>query len=234
MAVARLTLADALIEEVKRLIARGEVAPGDRLPSEAELCRRFQVGRSTVREAMKALALLGLVEIAPGHGTRVRPDAPSWLGRERALRLQLAEWNAREVYEAREALEVALAALAAQRADHDDRAALGAACAAMRVALADDAAFVRANLQFHRALAAAARNAVLSELYEVVLPVTARVMPAMVQVPGVKERALQHHEAVFAAVGAGDGEAARRAMADHMRHLHDLIATLAPQAGAAG
>src|SRR5512133_1416049 len=114
LALQRTNLTDSLITEIQRMIADQGLGPGQKLPSETELATLFGVGRSTVREAMKALALMGVIDISPGRGTFLREQIQPLLADTRMQRVRLQDSRAIEVYEARKAIEVELAALAAE------------------------------------------------------------------------------------------------------------------------
>lgn len=116
---------ELILDEIQLLITAGILKTGDRLPSESELAQRFGVGSSSLREAMQALQLLGMVEVIQGKGTFLRqtymlPLATDWA---RLSRMGLIS----QVMEARQVIELAMAQLAAERATEEDIAAMRAA-----------------------------------------------------------------------------------------------------------
>src|SRR5579875_2792145 len=110
--VARSTLPDVVVGQIQQLIASGELKPGDRLPTERELCERLSVGRSTVREALRVLVTLGVLT-RDRAGVYVNPEPPILVSSITATTVQI-------IFEARRLFEVGLAGLAAQRAEEDD------------------------------------------------------------------------------------------------------------------
>ena len=116
------SLPEVVFKEVQRLIADGELQPGDRLPSETEMAERFGIGRSSIREAMRALQLLGAIEVIQGKGTFVREAGILPLVVDWARISEIGVIS--EVMEARQFLEVLLAQLAAERATDEDIEAL--------------------------------------------------------------------------------------------------------------
>jgi GntR family transcriptional repressor for pyruvate dehydrogenase complex len=142
----------------------GNVSPGTRLPSERQLAEELGVGRSVVREALKSLGLLGLVEVRQGDGTYLRRVESELLPRVIEWGLLLGERRTADLIEARQHLEVVTAQLAAARRDDDDVAALAAALRCMREAGSDIEAFVTADVAFHLRVAHAAGNTVLSDV----------------------------------------------------------------------
>jgi GntR family transcriptional repressor for pyruvate dehydrogenase complex len=226
--LARDTLTDGVIRELQRMIAAGEVEPGGWLPPQPELAQRFGVGLSTVREAIKALTLVGLLIPQPGRGTQVNPDAPAILDTSTLVRARLQELDAIQLCEARQLIEVGLSVLAAQRATAEDIAGIEAALRRMEETLHDDRAFAAADLEFHLAVARAARNRLLERFYQVSRELLAETTQYLVALPQVKEHSIQLQREILHAIRAGDPEAARRAAERHMAYLGQLIAGSQP------
>src|SRR5437867_12526511 len=107
---------EEIVRQVKQLIAEGRFKSGDRLPPERELAEKFVVSRTSVREALRALESLGLIDIRPGEGTFVREVSIDALVGPLALLMTTQREAIGELFEARRVLEPALAALAARRA----------------------------------------------------------------------------------------------------------------------
>ena len=186
------------------MVLDGSIPPGEALPREDDLARRFAVSRTSLREAVKVLAAKGLLEARPRTGVRVRPqdewnlldaDVLSWhpnLTGDRALM--------RSLIEARRLIEPFAAGMAASRASAADLARIEAACAGIEAAYPDDPeAGVEADIAFHRAVIDASGNLVLA------------------RVIGAVEAALR---AVFAATSRmmeADGVASHRIVLEHIR-----------------
>ncbi len=221
----RTNLTDSLIAEIKQMVSRGELSGGQRMPSETELATRFGVGRSTVREAMKALALMGVVEISPGRGTFVCREARELLMEARVTRLRLSDPKVQEVYEARKVIEVELAALAADRATPQDLQEIEGSLAEMGRTTGDDEAFTAADLRFHLAVARAAKNSLLEQFYSLADDLVARVIQEVIKMPSVKASSISLHAATFEAIKRGDVAAARASVLNHMRYVRRVIET---------
>lgn len=159
----RTGLVDQVISQLRTQIDSGEWGIGDRIPTESELAEQLEVGRNTVREAVRALAHAGLLEIRQGAGTFVR--ASSELGG--ALRRRLERSRLRENLEVRRALEVEAARLAALRHTEEDLATIDQAMALREEALTsrDMGTFVEADFALHKAVVDATHNTLLIELY---------------------------------------------------------------------
>ncbi|MFC3996439.1 FadR/GntR family transcriptional regulator [Nocardiopsis sediminis] len=160
----RTGLVDQVISQLRAQIDSGEWGVGDRIPTESELSDQLEVGRNTVREAVRALAHAGLLEIRQGAGTFVR--ASSELGG--ALRRRLERSRLRENLEVRRALEMEAARLAALRHTEDDITRIDQATAQRDTAWQqrDMSAFVEADFALHRAIVNATHNPLLVELYD--------------------------------------------------------------------
>ncbi|GAB3601588.1 FadR/GntR family transcriptional regulator [Microbacterium tumbae] len=209
------------VSEVARrlldLFTGGSLAPGTRLPPERQLAATLGVGRSAVREALAALEILGIVDVRPGSGTYLRGAASELLPQTLRWGLLIGERNTAQLLELREGLEIFVARLAAARADAGVLARLEKNIARMRETItADLAAFAKADLDFHHALAEAAGNATLTDHLHVIRSLLQVYADRAVHSREHAERALAEHEAVLRGVSAGDGDAAASAMAVHM------------------
>lgn len=208
------------VSEVARrlmdLFTGGSVAPGTRLPPERQLAVRLGVGRSAVREALAALEILGIVDVRPGSGTYLRGMASELLPQTLRWGLLIGERKTAELLELREGLEIYVARLAAYRADAGIVQRLDDDVQRMRGRVDDLAAFARADLDFHHALAEAAGNAMLTDHLHVIRSLLQVYADRAVHDRAHAERAAAEHEAVLTAVRAGDPDAAASAMATHM------------------
>jgi len=152
------TLSSEVVEQILSMIHTNQLQPGDRLPSERELSRAFNIGRSSVREAIKILETTGLVRTT----TRGKEICLPRSAKIPAFNLAADLTNIREVFEARKAIEIELSGLAAERASSEE-------IAVMRQALiaegASQSVVAAADIAFHRALARSAHNSMLSEVY---------------------------------------------------------------------
>jgi GntR family transcriptional repressor for pyruvate dehydrogenase complex len=193
----------------------GAVPPGGRIPSERQLAQSLGVNRPAVREAIRALGFLGLLEVRQGSGTYFR-------GPDQELLLRLFEWTllfgdgkARDLLETRADLETIASGRAAERRNEDDVAALGALLERMRVS--DQAGFPDADLAFHAKLAELAGNVVLEDMLASIRAVIRGWVERNIAAAGTTSIAYRDHVPIYRAVAAGDPEAARTAMAAHMR-----------------
>lgn len=206
-AVRRGGLVEQVIEQLASEITRGDLAAGDRLPSVADLAMRLDVGRSTVREAVQALAHRGVLEVHQGRGTFVAAVGAegwgNWLRRAAVL----------DVYEARRGLEVDAARLAAARRTPEDLEAIRAAAAARRAARSGGAVseWAAADLALHRAVFAATGNPVMARLFDELAEALIDAFEQQTNDPGSTVDKAAEHDALVGAIERGDPEAAVRA-----------------------
>jgi DNA-binding FadR family transcriptional regulator len=208
-----------VIDAVGRQIVGGRFAPGDVLPTEAELTAEHRVSRTPVREAMRVLAAKGMVEFRRKFGTRVRPreqwnvfdpDILRW-HHEQGLGADLLV----DLVETRQLLEPAAARLAAGRATMDDLGRMERALVGMAERDAGLAGYAAADVEFHLAVYAASHNLLFRQFGTVVadlLHLTFNLQQAVATRDEVLDEDVVRHTAVFDAINRGQGEAAAEAM----------------------
>ncbi|WP_127793952.1 FadR/GntR family transcriptional regulator [Agromyces sp. LHK192] len=218
------TVADAVLDQ----IVAGELAPGDALPSEAELGVIHDVSRITIREAVKTLQAQGVLRVENGRGSFVNP-IDRWVSLDAVLRVVSAGGRDAEVavqlIEVRRMLETGAAALAATRCTDADLSELGELVSRMRTASerADVDAFVEADLAFHDVILRASGNVFLRVMFEPLTRVLAQRRAQTSRVPEIQVHAIAEHAAVLDALRTGEVEASRAAMDRHMdQTLADL------------
>lgn len=219
----RSNLTDALIAEVHKMVDAGEIRVGQRLPSESEIAARFGVGRSTVRESMKALASRGIVEIFPGRGTFLSGPSKQHLSDALSARIRLRDLGALDVYEARKTIEVELAALAAERATEQDLDAIARALVEMRATVQDHDEFAAADVRFHLAVARAAKNGLLEQFYSFADELVTNVIQEIIRLPNVKVSSIRLHTATYESIRNRDPAAARATILEHMSYVGRVI-----------
>ncbi len=216
-AAARRSVTDAAIHEVKQLIVTGRLAPGDRLPPEKDLAVQLGLSRSSLREAMRALTLLRVVDVRQGDGTYVSSLRPELLigVLDSAVDL-LQDRTLLEVSEVRRVLEPAATAMAAIRISEEDLLEARACLTAME-GLADPEQFVALDVEFHDRLVRASGNGTLAALVHSFSARTVRVRVwRLATGEGVTEWTRSQHEAIYRAVAAKDASLALAAATVHV------------------
>ncbi len=218
-------LYEQIAEQIEKLILRGELRSGDRLPTERELAERFQASRTAVREAMKLLAQKGLVDMRPGRGTMVIDGTSQAMRHSLGLMMRLGQAGSSvNLVEVREILEPEIAALAAARATEEHIATMREAVEIMDASLDDADAFIAADNDFHRALAKGSGNALILALVDSIVDLLSEQRKQIFTVDGGPERGQFHHKAILKAIMQHDPEAAREAMRAHLRQVREDVA----------
>ena len=217
---ARPSLSESVLEQLLSAFREGKLKPGVRLPSEYELSAMLGVGRSSVREAMRVLTFMGLIETKPGRGAVVltglqNPVPPT--GAAGAVQRSAM----RDLYEVRSVLEGGAAAIAAKRATLADLVAMERAARIIEARVARGRPYFRENVEFHLAIARATHNHILLESVRRLLAQ----LPGLRQqvtapVPGFPARDVKEHRAIVQAIR---GHRHRRAQVLMERHIGSVI-----------
>ncbi|WP_327437426.1 MULTISPECIES: FadR/GntR family transcriptional regulator [unclassified Rathayibacter] len=221
------TVADALLDE----IVSGALPVGSELPSEADLAERHDVSRVTMREALKRLQGLGVLDARRGKRGVVNPTT-LWTDVGPVLRAIAhgADVGAAELQliEVREMLECGACALAATRRTESDLQRLDVLVERMRGAHEheDVAAFVEADIAFHDVILAATANAFVGVVFAPLSRVLREKREQTSAIPRIQRHAIEQHAAIVAALRTGDAEESRRAMAAHMAQTAEDFRTL--------
>ena len=208
-------LAQSVAEEVRSTIVRNRMSAGDKLPTESELMARFEVGRSTIREAMKQLQAENIVEIRHGKGSFVADNTgvgkdPLGLGFEEQSRVL------RELMEVRLLLEPGIAGEAARRRTQEDIETMQREISSMAEACAAGEDYERFDYGFHIAMAESMHNSVLRRIYPVFFEAIEQGYRRTQHVHGSFQVALNYHREILSAIEEGSAEAAFDATKRHI------------------
>ena len=216
--VSRVTLGEQVAAQIAAQIADGVWRPGDRLPAETELCAALRIGRSTLREALKSLAYVGMVQMRPGEGTYVLDNAQSLADRIRNRGILKSEKELQDVSEARLILETEMAALAADRLEPADIERLEGILREMKTSLEGNGRdYASLDVDFHFAIAQASKNQLLHELLAPIRNVMQEFITKSQELPGIKQNAHESHLKILAALRQRNPEKARREMRSHLQ-----------------
>ena len=233
--VSRATLTQEIVDAIAELIMQGIWRPGDLIPSEKELAARFQVGRSTIREAVKSLAGLGVLEARVGEGSYVRETNSELLSGAFKWGLLLSERNLGDLVDVRVLVEVECARRAAAARTEEGMARLLRTLQEMRDGQDDQRRFMACDNAFHTQIAEMAGNRIFASIGSTIQVIVRLWYPATYYVPETKGTTIAEHTAIAEAIGAGDAEAARAAMRCHLlkaaERLERVMAGRRPAAG---
>ncbi|GAA4710011.1 FadR/GntR family transcriptional regulator [Phytohabitans rumicis] len=219
-----MAVTDEAIEKIKGMIVAGDLRPGDRLPREADLAERLGLSRNSLREAVKALSLIRVLDVRQGDGTYVTSLAPGLLLDALSFVVDFhRDDTVLEFFEVRRILEPGAAALAAQRMTEADIAELRVLMDELGEAPTVDA-LVANDLEFHRRIAAGAGNGVLCSLIDSLSgPTTrARIWRGLTQ-EGAVAKTREQHAAILEAIAARQPELARSWATVHVAGVEDWL-----------
>lgn len=217
--VERVTTTQAIVDQIVALMKRGELRPGDKLPTENELVQRLGVGRSSIREAKQILMAMGLIEAHPGRGSFVKAVGPDAFLDPDIAWLMLADEHVWDLYEARMILEVQIARLAAQRATQEDLAALESALERLAAAVQADTSVYDPGIEFHFALVKTAHNDVLVSLYQPIMGLLHEYQQPVYERYSDPATEIEHHQMIYESIRQGDSDLAEKVMRKHLEYV---------------
>ncbi|PSK95445.1 GntR family transcriptional repressor for pyruvate dehydrogenase complex [Murinocardiopsis flavida] len=217
--LARPRLYEQLVERLCEYIREAGLGPGDRLPSEREFAAALGVSRVSLGQALVALEVQGIIDVRHGDGAVVRFTPTE----EQVLRVLRDRDNRRaEIIEARQALEVKLAELAARRRSKADIAEIDDAIAAMGAEVESGERGVTGDERFHLAITRAARSGLLARMMEEISPMILQTRVESLSQPERPAASLAGHRRIADAIRAGDPKEAAEAMREHLHMVSDV------------
>ena len=218
------TLGEQTAIEFMQIIAQDRWRPGQKLPSEAELCKVLNIGRSTLREAFRILAFAGILRLRVGEGTYVSDEPSKFLDRVFTQSLLNADKDLDSLWTTRILLEAETAALCAEHASDENLQALGDILSEMRVSMSESwEAFLHHDVQFHQSIANYSQNTILAELLRSVRGLLQGMFASTMQSPSAMELAFSQHLGIFETLKHHEPRAARRAMRSHLARFREGI-----------
>jgi len=212
------TTAEEVISQLREMIHRGELRPGDRLPPERDLAKLLGVSRPTLRAGIRSLTTVGILQSRQGAGTFVaqRGESPTLDSSPLRMMAALHGFRSDEMFEARLALEMSIAGLAATRATAEQITLMSEEIAGMYASLDNPEQYLVHDMRFHQTVAAASGNRILTSLMNMVATILYDTrIQTVKRAKDLKQSAEQHHN-IYRAMRDHDAEAARQAMHDHL------------------
>lgn len=222
-AVRKTRVFEDVARQIQRLIVDGVLKPGELLPPERQLAEQFGVSRTSVRDAIRALELTGLVVARHGEGNVVADVSADTLVAPIATLLLRKRKLVAELLDVRRMLEPALAARAAVHASDEEIAHLEEILRRQREKTLRGESTVEEDSEFHYSIALAARNSVVRTLLDVLMDLLRETRARSLQVPGRLERSLAGHRRVLDAIKRRDAEAAERAVRQHLDEIESMV-----------
>jgi GntR family transcriptional regulator, transcriptional repressor for pyruvate dehydrogenase complex len=221
--IKRDTVTEIVAQRMMGLLSKGALRPGDKLPTERDLARQFQVGRTTVREALKLLTLSGILEAKRGDGTYVRRDFRNFLAQQINWPLLLSNREVEMVVEVREGLEAKTARLAAIHATPEEIEEIGVFREMHAVNDRDIEIEIDLDMRFHTAIAKAAHNELLFHLMLSLQDIVRQYIALANLKTDLLTDTIAEHEAIYLAIVARDPDAAEHAMISHLLYGKEWI-----------
>lgn len=218
--IVRESVAEIVVRRILDMVKAGVLKAGDPLPPERDLAVSLSVSRPSVREAMRGLAVLGVVRTRQGGGAYISDLTPNTLLGPIQFYLSLDQTNIRELYDARSLIESDVARRAATKMSDEALAELEAVLARQQSTVNNPNAFRNADFEFHQMIWVAAGNAVLKRIGESLNVLGLEFRTRASETPGVLQQSLRDHRVLLDALKARDPEAAARAAETHMQNVY--------------
>ncbi|MDK2823207.1 MAG: GntR family transcriptional regulator, transcriptional repressor for pyruvate dehydrogenase complex [Clostridia bacterium] len=221
------SLSDKIVEQIKEMIISGKLKPGDKLPSENELCNMFNVSRTSIREAIKILSGLGFLKIKRGLGIFVEELDAGYLINQLSPILVQREDDLLDIVRVRKLLETHAAAWAAENATPKDIKAMEDAVKysteLVESGIANKDNLSEANLNFHMILAKSTGSKVLFRIMQSLWDILSEARQITIQLPGRVHDSVAGHKEILQAIKNKDPEAAQKAMLKHLDAIEIVV-----------
>jgi len=211
-----------LIQRFQEMLREGVITQGTRLPPERELAAHFNVARSSLRQALKVLEIMGIITQKVGDGSYLNTDTSAVLSVPMEFLFLLDDTSVEELTELRLLMEPGLARLAAQRATADDIALLRKSIKDLESSSMDKLKLVSSDLLFHRAIFQASKNRAASSLFQTIHRAMAKMILVTSQLVEL-EHTLSFHKPIMRAIELRDGDQAAALMTDHLKDATALL-----------
>lgn len=222
--IVRLAISDELVERFKELIAKKVFVPGQRLPPERDLAEALAVSRPTLRQALRALQIMGVIRVRQGSGSYLSNSASDIMRVPLEFALALKDVAKTDLFETRRTLEVELASLAAERRTEQDLQAMQRALADMKKMMGDPEAWCRVEPEFHSCIVRAARNGVMQTIIEMLSQMLLESRKETVRLLSDYTSSYRSHENIYVEIEKQDSGAAAAMMMEHFALVERMAA----------
>ena len=212
-----------IVKQIRHLVERGRLKRGDQLPTERELSETFKVSRATVREAIFALETMKLVDRRQGDGTYVIASSEEALVQPLAATLFHEKDDLIDIFFLRRILEPEVAQLASENATPEEINELEEILTEQEKEVGEGKVPIEADSGFHHQLARMARNRVLERLLLALLDLLSKTRESYLQTEERKQKSLQGHREILAAIKSGSSSGARQAMRRHLESVEAIL-----------
>jgi GntR family transcriptional repressor for pyruvate dehydrogenase complex len=216
-------LSERIVERLLDLIREKQLRPGDKLPPERELAPMMGVSRPSLREALRALSVMQVVENRQGSGTYITSLKPELFIKHLDFIFTINDTTFLDLFEARKIVEVGLAALAAKNINQEQLAKLEECLRRSIVSVEDPEVFLQIDLELHAGIIEAAQNRTLTLFMNMINQINIASRRRTNELPEVRRQTLKDHKAIVTALVTRDPELASQAMLNHLNHVETKL-----------
>lgn len=222
---------EEIVEQIRDLVLRGELKPGDKLPSERDLVERLKVSRASIREALSALEMMGLLEVRSGEGTFIQKVGAESVIAPLAWMLSVEQGTALELLEVRKILEGQAVYLAAERAEEEDLLEMEQALADMQQEMVTpELGGEKADLRFHYAITRATKNTLLIRLMDTISDLMRHILKTsrakLYEGKYSPDILLKEHARIYKAIKSRNAVKASELVLEHLNGVEDELKRL--------
>lgn len=217
------TTSEEVVGQLREMIHRGDLRPGDRLPPERDLAKKLGVSRPTLRAGIRTLAAIGVLHSKQGAGTFVTDmdESPALDANPLRMMASLHGFTSEEMFEARIAIEMDVAGLAAERASSEHLAAMSEEVAEMFASLDDPQEYLVHDMRYHQTIAAASGNRILTALMNMIATILFETRSKTVHRALDLKESAEYHRQIYRCIRDRNSEAARQMMREHLEHTRE-------------
>lgn len=228
-AIRQSKVSEDIVEQIKKLIRDGQLKPGERLPSERQLAQILEVGRSSLREAINSLAMMGLVEVRQRKGIYVGTVSTPLIS-DPLRQMMAADRNSfKDLYDIRIDIEVASAMAAAENRSEEQLAVIASCLASMRGADGDHSYHTQSDLTFHLAIAEATDNFlrlhIIKEIFDIARSQLNIALETITALQGNIDVIYRQHSEIYKAISDKNRQGAGAAMRSHLQWVKTELNT---------
>src|ERR1035437_7299774 len=224
--IERSKLTTSVFERLLSYVVRGSWKPGDRIPPERDLCQQLGIARTSLREALKAMELVGMLNSRVGDGTFVCPRS-EFLSRPLLWAFTgMDQEELHDIMESRLVIEESIACLAAERGTEEQIAKIAEAVQLMRDNIARNETILEADMAFHLAVSTAAQNELLRNAVQLLRNLMRQGIYHKLLIPDIERSILKGHVAIYSAIARRSPLAAKRAMRRHLEETMTIVTRL--------
>ncbi len=223
--VDRYNVTELVVDRLRALLEKGILKPGSKLPTELQMTKLLGISRPSLRQAYKALNILGIIRAVPGDGTYISESTSRMLSTPLTFLMLMKKIGLDDIFEFRMLLEGELATLAAARASEEESKAMDAQLRTMEAHMDDDQReqYFKAEYEFHNCIAGGAHNILLLEIISIVGGMLWETRKRLVNLVADLSEDLQEHREIYLAIRARDPQGARGAMQHHLQSALELV-----------